>query len=550
MASSSRNPLTRLHGVFKKMTWTLFTAWMITSLLNVMFGYDTTSFAGVQSIPSFDKQFGTPSKGGTYALSPSRASFMSSCAFAGKLLGALSAPLPVEWFGHRYILWLGCCIAFLGIIIEATSSTVAQFVVGRNIIYFSVGMVEVTVPMYQAELCPAAMRGTIVGSMQLFNQVGQITAAGVNRAFYQSTKRSGWLVPVCVQLICPFVVVFGLFIVPDAPRWLLSKSRFEDAVKSLERVRPGEDVRAGLCRKEAEAIREALDNKVEKGPWIDLVRGTNLRRTTIVLTLLLLQQFCGQGFVSQYSPRFYKKVGLGAHAFDYNIASATAGWAGCLLGMIASDIVGRRDLLIWGCITFSLFLFLVSGLGLHAHPSPSEARGLVASVVLYIFIFTGLVALPYRFGATHADKTVQNSGSNFVCYCFRSSDCGLEREDGWSRNCYQASLIHVVGAFIVAFCVPYLINAISANIGWLFGGIALFTATWVFFFVPETKNRSLEEMDELFSARIPARKFKHTETVGAAHRVTELENAGLSDVVTEPGKVQEWHDEQLSAKAG
>lgn len=76
------------------------------------------------------------------------------------------------------------------------------------------------------------MRGTIVGSMQLFNQVGQITAAGVNRAFYQSTKRSGyvhkqlvcfqeigtdptrrWLVPVCVQLICPFVVVFGLFIV-------------------------------------------------------------------------------------------------------------------------------------------------------------------------------------------------------------------------------------------------------------------------------------------------------------------------------------------------
>lgn len=155
--TSSRNPLTRLRLVFKKMTWTLFMAWMITSLLNVMFGYDTTSFAGVQSIPSFDKQFGTPSKGGTYALSPSRASFMSSCAFAGKLLGALvgcspsspscqemldtadtlqSAPLPVEWFGHRYILWLGCCIAFLGIIVEATSSTVAQFVVGRNIIYF------------------------------------------------------------------------------------------------------------------------------------------------------------------------------------------------------------------------------------------------------------------------------------------------------------------------------------------------------------------------------------------------------------------------------
>lgn len=95
--------------------------------------------------------------------------------------------------------------------------------------------------------------------------------------------------------------------------------------------------------------------------------------------------------VSSDSPRFYKKVGLGAHAFDYNIASATAGWAGCLLGMIASDVLGRRDLLMWGCITFSFFLFLISGLGLIKQPTESDKNGLVASVVLYIFIFTGYV---------------------------------------------------------------------------------------------------------------------------------------------------------------
>ena len=92
------------------------------------------------------------------------------------------------------------------------------------------------------------------------------------------------------------------------------------------------------------------------------------------------------------SPRFYKKVGLAAHAFDYQIASATAGWAGCFLGMIGSDVFGRRDLIIWGCLGQTLFLFLVSGLGLHAHPSPPEARGLVASVVMYFFIFTGYVS--------------------------------------------------------------------------------------------------------------------------------------------------------------
>ena len=93
--------------------------------------------------------------------------------------------------------------------------------------------------------------------------------------------------------------------------------------------------------------------------------------------------------MSQYSPRFYESVGLSTYAFDYNIASATAGVVGCFLGMIISDLVGRRDLLIWGGFGQALFLFLVAGLGEKANPSAADARGLVASVILFIWIFTG-----------------------------------------------------------------------------------------------------------------------------------------------------------------
>ena len=135
-------------------------------------------------------------------------------------------------------------------------------------------------------------------------------------------------------------------------------------------------------------------------------KGTNLRRTSIVLIVLALQQFTGQAFVTQCwpqirphvalalivitdSPRFYQSVGLADKAFDYNVASATAGWAGCLLGMFISDIVGRRDLLIWGAFGQAFFLFLVSGLGTKHNPSVSDIRGLVAGVILFIFIFAG-----------------------------------------------------------------------------------------------------------------------------------------------------------------
>lgn len=91
---SSRNPFTRLRWVFQKMTIVLFFSWMTTSLLNIMFGYDTTSFAGVQSIPSFAREFGSQDGDGSYALSASRASFMSSIGFAGKLLGAMVGSVP------------------------------------------------------------------------------------------------------------------------------------------------------------------------------------------------------------------------------------------------------------------------------------------------------------------------------------------------------------------------------------------------------------------------------------------------------------------------
>jgi hypothetical protein len=83
-----------LRYVFRKMTWPLFLSWMITALVNVVFGYETTSFSGVQSIPAFAMEFGSEGKDGTWALSPARASYTSSSAFAGKLVGAVVRTSP------------------------------------------------------------------------------------------------------------------------------------------------------------------------------------------------------------------------------------------------------------------------------------------------------------------------------------------------------------------------------------------------------------------------------------------------------------------------
>ncbi|OAA65780.1 General substrate transporter [Niveomyces insectorum RCEF 264] len=122
--------------VFQKMTWPLFSAWMISALINIIFGYETTSFSGVQSIPGFAREFGSQTGPNKWALSAARASYTSSTAFAGKLVGSLVAPFVVERWGHRIAIWLLVVVVWLGIIIEATSKNIAQFIVGRIIIYF------------------------------------------------------------------------------------------------------------------------------------------------------------------------------------------------------------------------------------------------------------------------------------------------------------------------------------------------------------------------------------------------------------------------------
>lgn len=94
-------------------------------------------------------------------------------------------------------------INWVGIIIECTARTVAQFVVGRIVVYFSVGFSEVCATTYQIEIGPAAMRGAVVGSIQPFNQIGQIPTAGVNRWYYQTEEPKGWIIPVAVQAIAP-----------------------------------------------------------------------------------------------------------------------------------------------------------------------------------------------------------------------------------------------------------------------------------------------------------------------------------------------------------
>jgi hypothetical protein len=144
-------------------------------------------------------------------------------------------------------------------------------------------------------------------------------------------------------LIHPFrpVVILGFLpFIPDSPRWLLSKDREADAVHALRRLRTPEEVSLGHCEAELSAIHEALRANVHKASWSAVFRGSNLRRTLVVLVGFTYQQITGQAFVSTYQTVFYKSNGYAAQAFTFPVINGVLGTLAVIPGMFLVDSLG------------------------------------------------------------------------------------------------------------------------------------------------------------------------------------------------------------------
>ncbi|OQE20570.1 hypothetical protein PENSTE_c013G02249 [Penicillium steckii] len=458
---------------------------------DILFGYDTGSFGGILANPiSIISCQTIYAETREYSIDSLHTSLLTSLAFIGKFVGCLFAGPAIENYGHRMVFFGLSIISVIGIIIEMTSAgsksgsgRIVQFIVGRIVVYISVGLVEVNVTIYQSEIVPAFFRGFVVLSLQLFLTVGSILASVLNKVFSTSTDSVGWKTITGIQFVFPVLIVVFTFFIPTSPRWLLSKDRNEEAVISLRRLRPKVDTTNGNCEAEISSIRESLQQDVHKTSWFDLIRGTNLRRTMIVIVYYFFQQATGQVFVSTYSVVFYKTNGYAEDAFTYSLMTSCLGFLAVLPAMYTVDRLGRRSSLMISFFLQTLWLFILSGIGDKGDKSSAEKNAVVAVFMLFSVSYNmGGASIPYLIGAEVPNAAVREKTQAI----------------GTSWN--------VLWAFVTNFALPYMINSIHFGVGWVFGSLALLGLLFTFFFLPETKGRSLEDIDAVFS--VPFSPFR------------------------------------------
>ncbi|KAL9562649.1 hypothetical protein ACKAV7_013213 [Fusarium commune] len=323
-------------------------------------------------------------------------------------------------------------------------------------------MTIVVVPIYQVETAPNSLRGLVTSSLQLMILLGSLVASLVTWGTSSIKTNAAWHIPVGLQFLAPTFLLALWFWVPESPRWLLAKDRVEDATRSLRRIR--KDKSEEDIEFEIQAIQHAHSNDHK-----------------------------GQAFASQYSVIFYLSQGFGARSFVFSVLSSVAGLACLFITWFTVDLVGRRVLLLIGGTGMAVFLFIVGPVETIKDPTETQKNTLVASFIL----FSSSYALSWA----------------PVSYVVLSEAASSHIKE---KTNLLASVISVLTTFATSFTLPYLLSkpyaGLGAKVRFIYGSFCVAMVVLAYFFIPELKGRSLEEVDQLFASGQPLRKPGSLET--------------------------------------
>lgn len=388
-------------------------------------------------------------------------------ALYGTVLGALFGGIPADRYGRKNsLLWIGVfyLISALG---SALANDVNTFMFYRFLGGLGVGASSVVAPTYISEIAPATRRGLLVALYQFNIVFGILMAYFSNYLIGISELAEAWRWMLGVEAIPALIYSSLIILVPKSPRWLISKKQdFEGARAILQKTDPeGVEEAMRLALKESQAIKEKVS--------ISSLFQSRFRKITFFAFLMaFFNQMSGINAIIYFAPRIFESAGIGtADALLSTIGIGFINLVATLLGLYFIDRLGRKKLMYIGSIGY------IISLGLMAY---SYFGGAVDQSLLPYFVFL--------FIAAHA------IGQGSVIWVFISEIFPNElRAFGQSFG----SFTHWILAALIANLFPYFANNFgTGNIFAFFAAMMVLQLLWVMYRMPETKGRSLEEIQK------------------------------------------------------
>ena len=429
----------------------------LAALGGLLFGYDTGVIGGV--LPNIADRFGLDS--------PFSKGLVVAVLLAGAAVGALVAGRLADLLGRRRLVLLTSVTFVVGIALASLAPSLVVLLVGRFVIGMGVGAAAFGVPLYISELAPPARRGGLVSFNQLCITLGILVSQLVA---YFLAKNGDWRLSTGLAVLPAVVLGLGVVGEPESPAWLLRQGREDDAREVLGRIRgPEDDVDAEIAE-----IRELAD--AESRTSVSQLLGPRVRPALVVgVALAVIQQVTGVNTVIYFAPTVLEEAGLGSTAAL--LAFCVIGAVNVLMTLVAIrllDRVGRRPLLLYGSTGMVVGLAVLGALFVGGVNGTTEAVLATAALCFYIGSFA--IGLGPVFWLLIGELFPLN---------VRGQAASVATMANWVAN--------------LAVAVSYL--SVIAAIGapatfWTYGALTVVSLLYMVRAVPETKGRSLSEIEK------------------------------------------------------
>ncbi|KAK2607881.1 hypothetical protein N8I77_006524 [Diaporthe amygdali] len=470
----------------------------------LLYGYQQGVLGQALVMPAFQRRF-------PHIASDSNAKgWLTSILQLGGWAGALSAGILCEIFSRKHTIFGGALWVILGSYLTAGAHTEVYMYAGRFLTGIGVGTLSATGPLYNAELAPPEIRGMIISMQQLATTLGIMGAYWVGYGTNyiggtgDSQKELAWRLPLIIQGIPAVILAVGVWCLPFSPRLLVNHGRDEEALQTLSRLRrlPLNDplIRIEYLEIKAESEFEkrvferrsptlavkARGNRLlrELAQYSNIFRNKDsFKRVAIGGTIMFFQQWSGIDSIIYYAPIVFQNFGF----TDNTISLLATGVVGILNvlstipAMYFIDKIGRKKLLICGSLGMLICQLITGVLGARYESSWAANRAAGWGAVIMIWLY--VVSFAFSWGPGSWTLIAE-----IFPLSIRAKGTSISASSNWMNN------------FAVAFMTPPMLDGLRWGTFIFFSAWCLVGGLFVAFFLPETKGKTLEEMDVVFGS--------------------------------------------------
>lgn len=456
----------------------------------VMESFDMFLNGNFVALTPFQRKYGVLLDDGKYAIPTRWQSALFQSGQCGAFVGVFLAGPVTNLLGYRWTTILALILMNATIFISFFADSLTVLVVGQALEGVPWGFFIANSPAYASEVVPLVLRGATTATLQMSWSIGGIIVAAATYGYNKRDDQWAWRVPLALQWIFPTPLMILIFLAPESPWWLVRKGRKDEALRSLERLgnKTTQHAHQSLA-----VIERTVEIEAQQGgnpTLLDLFKGTDLRRTTIICLMYASQNFAGN-LIANQATFFFEQAGISPdRSFELNLINSCLGFVANAGSWWLTKWFGRRTIYLWGtAVNITLLIILGVCASVKQNSATNYAQAILG--ILISFVFAGAMG-PISYTVIAETSSVR----------LRALSTGV------GRAAYYVAEIPMI------YLASKMLNPTGWNLagkcGYVWGGTALVCWVTAYFFLPELKHRSYREIDILFNRRVPAREFKST----------------------------------------